>query len=268
MLKLDSFNRQHQAGQVGLVIILIMVVILTIGLSIATRTTQQTQISVEQAESSRVFNAAESGLEHALASIFNYERDEGELPSNRVELSGFDNANVQYDISTSSELQTHLTQGAAAELPFNNNDATITINWSQNVSCNDAAALFISVYYDDDADGIADGARHYALDGCDDRRNNQNSFSAPNSSGSDGYNFGHQLAITSDDLFARLKSVYNDTQVRVTGLPSTAQYNIQANAQNTQAGQETKSIMVERTIGTAPWVLDYALVSGNTIIKN
>ena len=59
----DSFGEQ---GQVLLIIVLVMVVALTVGLSLASRSLIQVRTTGEQAESQKAFSAAEAGIEQAL----------------------------------------------------------------------------------------------------------------------------------------------------------------------------------------------------------
>ena len=60
-------KRSREAGQAGLIVMLVMVVLLTLGVSIATRSTQDVTQSRQEEETSRVFDAAEAGIEEALA---------------------------------------------------------------------------------------------------------------------------------------------------------------------------------------------------------
>lgn len=62
-LHLDEFN---QRGQALIVVVLIIVVTLTVGLSVALRTTTNLRISSENESSERAFSAAEAGIEQAL----------------------------------------------------------------------------------------------------------------------------------------------------------------------------------------------------------
>lgn len=63
-MKTVKHHKEH--GQVLLVIILIMVVSLTVGLSIATRSITNLRVSTEEENSQRAFYAAEAGVERAL----------------------------------------------------------------------------------------------------------------------------------------------------------------------------------------------------------
>src|SRR5258708_19008650 len=57
----------YQKGQALLIMVLVMVVMLTVGLSLASRTIFQTKTATEEADSQRAFDAAEAGIERILA---------------------------------------------------------------------------------------------------------------------------------------------------------------------------------------------------------
>lgn len=60
-------RKKTNSGQALLIILLIMAVALTIGLSVVSRSVTEIRLSQEQEESARAFSAAEAGLEHYLA---------------------------------------------------------------------------------------------------------------------------------------------------------------------------------------------------------
>ncbi len=64
----NSPQHTHERGQILLVVVLFMVVILTIGLSLATRNLTNLRQSSEEDSSQRAFSAAEAGLQVALQS--------------------------------------------------------------------------------------------------------------------------------------------------------------------------------------------------------
>lgn len=58
--------RQLQAGQILLIVVLVMTLALTIGLSVATRTISNLRTSTDEENSQRAFSAAEAGIEQAM----------------------------------------------------------------------------------------------------------------------------------------------------------------------------------------------------------
>jgi len=79
-------KERNNSGQALLIILLIMAVALTIGLSVVSRSVTDIRISQEQEESARVFSAAEAGLESLLAtgeapgSVGDFKIDTGTKP--------------------------------------------------------------------------------------------------------------------------------------------------------------------------------------------
>jgi Tfp pilus assembly protein PilX len=55
-----------QTGQMGLVVLLILVVMSTVGVSVATRSVSELRLSRQEQESTKALNAAEAGIEEAL----------------------------------------------------------------------------------------------------------------------------------------------------------------------------------------------------------
>lgn len=255
-----------QSGQVGLIVLLVMVVILALGLSLATRTSQQAELSVQQEDTTRVFNAAEAGVEAALASIFQHETA-GTLNDiaegvETLDLSG-SNANINYNITKSNILETHLRQGTSTELIVPS-EGSISFYWAIEPNCGDTASLLLSVY-SNNAGNIT--ARHYAVGNCSGTSTRNDNFIA-NDAGPTPYRYAYTLFTTATDRFVRVKPVYNDTDIRIVGSPAVSQFTINSQAQNTLAGQETRTFEVKRTLSTAPAFMEYALVSGSSIIKN
>src|SRR5690349_3201017 len=58
--------KNHERGQILLIVVLVMTVALTIGLSVATRTINNIRTSTDEENSQRAFSAAEAGIEQAL----------------------------------------------------------------------------------------------------------------------------------------------------------------------------------------------------------
>ncbi|OGJ38347.1 MAG: hypothetical protein A2383_03760 [Candidatus Pacebacteria bacterium RIFOXYB1_FULL_39_46] len=257
---------QSQNGQIGLVVLLIMVVVLALGLSLATRTSQQAEISIQQQDTTRVFNAAEAGVEAALADIFQSEStgsiDELSEDVSSLDLSG-SNTDINYTIDKSNTLETHLKQGTSTELVLPA-AGSISFYWAIEATCEETASLILSVY-NNNAGTIT--VRHYAVGNCSGASTRGDNFIA-NDPGPTPYNYGYTLFTTDTDEFVRVKPVYNDTDIKIVGSPAVSQFTINSQAQNTLAGQETRSFEVKRTLSTAPAFMEYALVSGSSIIKN
>lgn len=68
-------THKNESGQILLIVVLSIVVALTVGLSIASRTISNLQISKQNEESQRAFQAAEAGLERATQLLYSAETE-------------------------------------------------------------------------------------------------------------------------------------------------------------------------------------------------
>ena len=259
-------NRQSQSGQVGIIIILIMVVLLTFGLSIASRSTREVALSQQEEESNRVFNAAEAGVERALATDLNFQGEE--FSSEGTIIPGTD-SNLDYNIRKNRILETRLIEGTTAMVQMQDDinplPGEIYIDWARDTDCNAVkkpATLIVSVY-NAAVDPNAPSVRHLSFAAC-----NRNDSIGVAGNGSNGYFKRATVDTQEGDQFMRIKTVYNDTYLRVSGsstLPTQA-YDIRSEATST-LGQEARSVEVKRTLSVAPSVMDFALFSGTSIVK-
>lgn len=243
-----------QSGQVALMVLLIMVVLLTAGLALAARTAQNLSLTQQTVESTQVFNAAEEGIEQALIS--------GGTGS-------FEDADtrVDYRIDQFNYVETVVPEGTTIEFDLSGASAgnRLSLEWSQTSDCGDDPASLVVSIFSVDGGGFS-RVRHYAIGPCSATRGDN--FSSPTGSSS-SLAFGHELSLTNEDLFARIKPVYNDTRLRLTASGWSAPTQLeQVRADATsKIGDESRSISVWRTRETAPSVFDYALYSGTDIIK-
>lgn len=287
---LSTFLHQPQkttseSGQIAVVILLLMVVVLTIGLSIASRVSSELITSQQNQDSARVFNAAESGVDEGLAQLESSLQSGTALPTSGT--ISVNNSNVNFQITGNPILDTTVQEGEAvminivdrASNPTGLTGArTIRVEWSDNTvdgACNSRASLLMTVY------SIVGGtmrARTITLPGCA----RGDGFAVPNvAPNNDGapiaaagltapFNYGYTINLGVGDIFARIKPVYEDSRIRVAGsgftLPS--QYFIVTSEARNATGDETRKIEFTRTLPTAPSIMDFALFSGTTIVKD
>jgi Tfp pilus assembly protein PilX len=253
------FMHKKPTGQIGIIVLLIMTVLLTVGLSLALRTTRQAEISIQQEDSAKVFNAAESGVEDALYSILQHERSGANLANGSLNLS---DSSVDYSITSQTTLETLIEQGTSAEVQAETAGTSVNIYWwSSAADCStgnitSSAAVLISVYSNDNV------TRNYPIDGCSTDRSN-NFIEAQTGSGS--YQYGYTITAPTDDTIIRIKPLYNNSDILVEGSGITAQYTVISQASSNLTGTETKAIEVTRTRSTAPEFMDYAIYSGDSI---
>ena len=146
------------------------------------------------------------------------------------------------------------------------NGYQLNLNWAKETSCTgnkktSPASLLISIYYDD-AGTIKN--RYFTYGECDYGDNFPKAVVINN-----GYRSGITLDLTSDDLFALIKPIYNDTNIRARGfywdLPYQG-FSIRSEA-NSELGDENRAVEVIRSLPNPPSVMDYVLYSGSTINK-
>lgn len=249
---------RSQSGQIGVIILLLMVVMLTIGLSLASRSSQDLFLASQQAESTRVFNAAEAGIEEALSTDLSFE---GDTFSGSV--GTISETNVDYVIRKVNELETRLFQGVAVMIDLSGtrtNPENINIDWSKTSS--NPASLIMAVYYDDAG---TTRVRHYGLASI----NRGDGFLSAASGNFGGYLYRTTFVVQPTDRFIRIWPVYNDTHLKVAGDGWTMPvqyYNVRSEATN-ENGEETRVVEVNRTLSTAPSIMDYAVFSGTTLTK-
>lgn len=249
-----------QSGQVAVVVLLIMVVLLTIGLSLATRTTQELFLSDQQAESARVFNAAESGIEQALSEV--------QVGSGTLTVDGVD---VQYNVTGSSTLDTRVTEGMSVHLDMSGYAGNVSFEWATEGACSSRASLVAMIYFDDN--GTTKAMSVPFGPGCDSRSDD---FTDAGNAGGNPYYHTYTIPASAlpsgpniSVLFMRVKPIYADTDIRITGgIGFPTQYHVINSTATYVGGDEERSIEVSRTLPSGPSYMDYALYSGAAITQN
>lgn len=261
--------RAQQSGQVGIIIILIMIVLLTIGLSLATQTTKDIFLANQEDESTRIFNAAEAGVEQALATDLTGTQN---IITGVATISGT-NATVNYTIQKLTSLETRVPQGGTAMVKLADAGTApaasgITIQWAKETACGQTpATLLLEIFSYNASANPKTSVRYQTISPCDYSDGN----TVVSSTGSNGFFRTYSLAVGATDALVRIKPYYNDTTLSVIATSGTLpvqSYVIQSTAKN-QLGtsNETRSLQVNRTLSMAPSIMDYVLFSGTTIIK-
>ncbi len=269
---MSTERNTYQSGQIGIIIILIMVVLLTIGLSLAARSSREVTLSTQEEESTRTFNAAEAGVEQALSNDFSFAPNQYHPTPTTIPGS---NATVDYTITKVNVLETRLFQGVSAHVQLTDSSGAQTVNnvvidWSKENNCatQKPAALVVSIYsVDTTTVPETVNVRHQAFAACD----YGDSVPVSPTAGASPYFKEVTIPLQAKDTFMRVKAVYNDTTIKVTGTGKTGvlpvqYYSIYSTAKN-QSGSENRSVQVNRTLSVEPSILDYVLFSGTTIIK-
>ena len=254
-------TKSSQSGYVAVITLLIMVVLLSLGLSLANQATQEISLAGNESEQVRVFNSAEAALDTLLADPTSYLSDE-DLPS---ELNDINNSDLAYSV-TAGNLETYLQEGSTATIDLSNSSpSSISLIWKDNLNCANSASLLIAIYSDDGADSYSSrylGAKPYICGGAE----GPPGFSAPIGAGGEYQNLYTISGLTTDDKLIRVKVLLANTTLKITGAGN-QQYTAQAEATGNTDGV-TSVIQGTKTLPAAPAIFDYALYSGSNIIKN
>ena len=252
-------TKNYQSGQVGLVVLLVMVVMLTMGLSIMSQSTRDVTQSRQEEETTRVFNAAEAGIETALNSDFNLIIATETSPETAVGSS----SEYQYSITpVTSGFTARVEQGHSSEVYLGSVGAisNIIVHWGYGEECDtlpNPASLIITIY--------GSTTRHFAY-GC---QSLGDDFDQPSSYNSNGYAMRRIVTLAIGDRLIRIRPVYNTTDILVSNgsftLPPQGHQIVSTGTSG--IGDETRAIEVNRTRPIAPSIFDYAVFSGGSLTK-
>lgn len=255
-------KKESQSGQAGLVVMLIMVVLLTLGISIASRSTQDVTQSTQEQETSRVFDAAEAGIEQALSGVLT-------ATDGNVNVDIGNGLLASYSVEEMNSLEVRLNEGHVVGVDLSGYTGDVTIQWSKvsNCSTEDPASLEVSIF-----NSSTNTVRRLAFAGCS--HAGDQFISASNlpswsvAAGSAPYSYSATVLIALGEDLMRIRPVYNDSHVKVSGgVTFPVQYHrISSQATNPISG-ETRAVEVDRTFPTAPSIFDYVLFSGAGIAK-
>lgn len=261
---------QGQSGQIALIVLLMMVTLVTIGVSVGLRTSQNVLLSKQEEDTTRVFNAAETGIDEALSAIFQGETESGSLNTNGVD--------VDYTIQELDRFEMQVAEGVTPTIDLDGagNGDDVRIRWGSESNCaEDPAALVISVYYQDGPDtktqylvstpcNRSDGFQTGSVTGDDGL-----TASAVSAAGVANYSYEQTINLPNNAELMRIKPVYNSTNlyVEAVGWTMPTQYFAITSKASNQTGQENRAVLVRRSLPTASSVFDYALLSGGNLVK-
>jgi Tfp pilus assembly protein PilX len=281
-----------QSGQIAVVVLLIMVILLVMGLSLATRTSQESFFSQQTSETARVWNAAESGAEEALSKLSG-----GATPNEAsVSIDNLNNSQVSATVTETKSFSGVVNQLSTVTVNLDTVSAAsepkvLDIYWGKNEARSARAALLVSVYY---LEASVTKVVHLTLgsgydrnDGFDNRwvQYDENPFPGYLLDHDDGGNASRakiffpahtdesvtNKIFAGKPLFARIKPLYANANITITGTNLPAQsYIVTSTATNAlpnAVGAETRKVQATRSLPSAPSILDYALYSGTTITK-
>lgn len=245
-----SMKKNLKSGQTALIVLLIMIVILTITLSLISRSITDIKISQDEQEALRAFSAAEAGIEDML---------------NRATI-GIGTTSVTVGTLTASVTITAtgentkrtINQGETMYLLLEGSSPFplgLNIYWIDSLKTdetNDKASLEISSYVDDySVSRLAYNANGLV------RSNGFNTGDA----GTDGYQSKKQISVVGNTKYITIKALYNKASIMVNsvapGILATQQYNLTSSVN--AAKDKSSKIVVDRTISSLPEIFGYTL---------
>lgn len=275
-----------------MVLLLILVVTLTVGLSVVSRTLTNVREASTTERSTRAFNAAEAGVEVALRN------DLGALLSGNPQATlapvSVGNANSTVTISkTGGTSQPYepvkaINKDDVIQLTLNGGTADgIFLYWSKkhtdeqracdssNPSNGPAAMEVTIVSWPGGASTSYPITRsNYNPGGCNNYASLQNGFTDPTQDPDpNGYLARQQIAFPtplSDVRIMRLRPIYNKASIKVvpytnSGGPGTGTIPVQSYRVRSEgvAGDTKRVVEVERSVGSIPALFDYVLFNGS-----
>ncbi|MEP7167385.1 MAG: hypothetical protein ABI758_05395 [Candidatus Woesebacteria bacterium] len=249
---------KNQQGQVGIIILLITVVMLTLGISVASRSVGDVKISTSNEQANRALDAAESGVEQALSQNLNNFTP----PS-----SGSGPISVNTQVSQQKVLEAFAEQGDTVGVDLNGlpQNTQVNVEWAKESTCNKNASVVLTIF---NTSGTNPAVRRLyyrpkASSGC----NNGDNFTDANNASTGGYKWMATINTLAGDQLMRIRPLYFGTDIHVSGtnLPTQA-YTVRSTAQNSTS-KETKVVEVNKTLPVPPNIFDYVLFSGTTITQ-
>ncbi len=249
-----------------------------LGISLATRTTEELSLSGQEADTTRVFNAAETGIEQALWGI-----QTGALsitdaaPTPIPSISQLTGSDLQVTGERASSFDMSIAQGDVLTLEWNNNTE---VDWIHAADCSDAAAVIVTLYNTTGATASHVAYNPYgASTACDkgsgfldDSTGAVALYSAGSVTGSkvvlNQSSFGLATAPGSGSII-RIRPLYAEGNFHIA---NSSAIQLVSTASDSTGGvgssAETRRIQVIRTEPAAPSVFDYAVFSGGDLAKN
>jgi len=268
--------KESNRGQIALIILLFMAVILTIGISVATRTTEDVSVSRKEEETTRVFNAAEAGIESALGlatplpdlpyigDVYNPAPYTFSVP---------DSLTYDYQIEKDDILEVIVPQGNTIDVNVSGVSGTdgLWIDWGEPTAGCSAGGIVVAIY---NAAGPTVRRWGFIGAGCVSGDNFIDTFviAPPGSAWRLALGFGLVPGFTSNDVLLRIRATYADMPIRITprggwvaSFPP-QQYNIESEGTKALTG-ETRAILTTRTNPFIPSIFDYVVFSGSSLIQ-
>ncbi len=247
-------------------LLVIMALVVGIALSLTARSLSDIVLSRQETESSKAFRLAESGVEQALNEL-----RQGSVPDN-IALPGDGIFTGQVAVGEETSFGLKVKEGEMAHLNVAGYTGNLEIMWTKTSDTSEnpagcsptsggvAAAIEVIAY-------TSLGTASYAYyNPYNPSCSLANGFTASTAGSSGLRSRVATYSVPANATMVRIRPVYNEAMVRVTGSASlqTQLYLIQSKA---TGGDVKKEIEVKRGLDAPGSVFDYALFSGGAIEK-
>lgn len=282
-----------KSGQILIIVLLIVVVTLAVGLSVASRNITNLRTSTQTERSQRAFSAAEGGVEDVLSrlsQVANLISVGTPTPGCSVTSTTTATCNVivgdlqaNVNVQAKKEYEATLTTGEVAQIDLRTYGGNVYIEWAKNNTdeanspasleltfvCSPGALNCIDVQNITSASGYKQ--RRYYYPGDSSRTDEQLTGAMPVCP-SGSTEFKCKTATLSlggtNVLFVRVKPFWKDTTVKVSGDSGFPVQIYEVNSLASTTEGITRKVVVQRTaLPTLPAAFDYALFSEDPISK-
>lgn len=279
-------QRNSEAGQVLLLVVLVAVISLTVGLAAVGRSVTNTRVSTEESNSQKALNAAEAGLEEQIrkanqnpgdipAAGDTLDKDLGEASSfkatvRRIQGREFVFNNGELPVSKSEGADVWLSTYPNFDNPIPNSRLTIFWNRISGASCdnpdNPQPAIEVVILSGENANPASKNdptVNRYAIDTCNSRNNGFtktgiDSLSNPNpnplqdiNGNSHSFNYSYQLPAVSNGYIARIIPIYADTEIGVRSNVSLPAQGFNVESEGT-SGEAVRKVKVFQSFPAVP----------------
>lgn len=260
----------RESGQIGLLMLVVMGVLVTLSLSVATRSLSDVVTSRQDREDSAVFNVAEQGIERGLYDVYTGTPPSG--PQSISDSQGF--AQGSYEVLQSNSYVITVGEGEVAEVDLLGwNGGDFDIRWvkrgtGEEVACGNASSGNAPAAIEVIILRTSNNLQHlyYNSYGCN--LTSSNSFQVASNT-DPNYLSRQTLNGLGDNIVSiRIRPIYNAATISVTGgtfaIPA-QQYIVQSKA---TGGDAQTNIEAKRSNSYAPSIFDFAVFSyGGSLLK-
>lgn len=261
-------SKNKEQGQALVIVILTMVVALTVGLSVATRSVTTVRISTSEEESQQAFAAAEAGIEEVLKSGVSM-ASELTLTNNARYLANVVSSPVLTDFLVpqitlkDDVVQIWLSKASDYSGKYSGD---LTFFWGDPAdSCPDVPALEVILFSGNDINNPT--LTRYPIDPCI-RGNNFSTASVGGSVGGKSLRNSYSITGVTNGIIARIMPLYKSANIGVRGsnnLPTQGKEVISTGKVTSGIGDVIRKIQVFQSNPTLPSVFDYTIFSGTSL---